>query len=408
LFYKFFPLFANFRGVGKLNIFITLCLAALAAMGFDEVLRRPGGLAGLSKGLTAGSAFFLLAALVFFLVPRLGGAGLFRQFLAYAPSMTENLALCALCLGLLAALAVLGLRHPAWRLGFLASAFLELFLFVKGNSPSFDLQALNAKLSPLREVYREDPGDYRVLADSTNYALGTGGLDVWGEDPVIPSRYADFVRLTQHCDARDFFWKFYFKDLSPVLGLLRLRYFFKDQGGSLALQRMGWKEAPRAFFVDRWKVLGKEEALQEASGPGFDPTREVLLESPPGLDEVDGKLADRLELKDLSSDRIEIQSQLSKPAVLVITDNYSRGWKVEPVSTDAQASYQVMPANGFQRAIPLAAGSHHFYLEYRPAAFVVGKWISFFSWSAFILLLLWNGIDHRKNRGTQRPGLKSA
>jgi uncharacterized membrane protein YfhO len=50
----------------------------------------------------------------------------------------------------------------------------------------------------------------------------------------------------------------------------------------------------------------------------------------------------------------------------------------------AENIYQVMPANGFQQAIPLQAGKHHILMEYRPEAFVIGAWISGISWLLFI------------------------
>ncbi len=37
---RHFPLFGNFRGVGKLNVLMTMCLLALAAMGMEEIFRK--------------------------------------------------------------------------------------------------------------------------------------------------------------------------------------------------------------------------------------------------------------------------------------------------------------------------------------------------------------------------------
>ena len=61
LFCYYFPLFGNFRGVGKLNIFITLCLVALAAMGLDEILRNPGKLKCLARGSLFGAMLAVVA-----------------------------------------------------------------------------------------------------------------------------------------------------------------------------------------------------------------------------------------------------------------------------------------------------------------------------------------------------------
>ncbi|HJT24534.1 MAG TPA: hypothetical protein VJ873_08140, partial [bacterium] len=55
-------------------------------------------------------------------------------------------------------------------------------------------------------------------------------------------------------------------------------------------------------------------------------------------------------------------------------------WKARPFEGSDQKDFQILPAYGFQRAVPLTPGHHHFLMEYRPVAFEVGKWISIFAW----------------------------
>ena len=83
-----------------------------------------------------------------------------------------------------------------------------------------------------------------------------------------------------------------------------------------------------------------------------------------------------VEWKDLSTDKIEIKARTTGPSLLLITDNYSSGWKAEGFPESVQSEYRVMPGDYFLRIIPLCTGVHHFILEYRPTAFQVGKWIS--------------------------------
>src|SRR5581483_5784361 len=190
LFYKYFPLFDHFRGVGKFNILITLFLGALAALGMDEALRRPSSLKSLGGFLIrAGSVFFAAGAL-FYEAPRLGGARLFRQYLSHADQMALSLFGCGCMLFFLALLAFGAGKRPWLRYGFLALAFTELFIFAKGNLPFFDYGPLASQAAAIQKIYDREPGDYRVLADNTNFTLGTKGMDIWGEDPIIPYRYA--------------------------------------------------------------------------------------------------------------------------------------------------------------------------------------------------------------------------
>ena len=385
LFVRYFPLFGNFRGVSKLFILATLFVVALAAMGLDEIFKRPETLKSLRRGTMAGAAAFGLASLLFYAVPRLGWGRLFKQFLSHADEMAWSLLAAGLLLAVIALTAFGALRRPALRWGFVGLAFLELFSFAWGNRPSFDLQALREKVSLIQKTYDRDPGDYRVWVDNANYTLGTAGFDIWGEDPLNLYRYARFASATQGYDlTNDALRLYFFQKITPALELLRLRYIFRDQADHLALERTGLKEVPRAYLVSRFEVLPDETILEKTVSHLFDPRHEVLLETDPGLASSGENPQGRVDVQDITTDKLEVRARLAKPAVLVISDNYSRGWKVEPVSTDVQRQYQVMPANGFQRAIPLAAGSHHFYLEYRPTAFEVGKWISIVS--CFVLL----------------------
>ena len=80
-----------------------------------------------------------------------------------------------------------------------------------------------------------------------------------------------------------------------------------------------------------------------------------------------------------------MEADLPHPAILLITDAYSNGWRAQPLEGSAQHAYQVLPANYTLQAVPLSAGHHHLQLEYLPAAYQKGKWISLVSLLAFAL-----------------------
>ncbi len=398
LFAKYFPLFGSFRGVSKLNILTTICLTALAAMGLDEVFKRPETLKGLRRGTTAGAAVFGLVALLFYAAPRLGWGRLFKQFLSHSDEMAWNLLAAGLLLGVIALTALMAIRKPTWRWGFLGLVFLELFSFAWENRPSFDLQALRQKIAPIQQTYDRDPGDYRVCVQGGNYTLGTSGLDIWGEDPILPLRYALFVARTEKHDY-DHIIDSVFSSVSPPLGLLRLRYVFLQEGDEFVPHRTGFKETPRVFLADRWEVQKWEDILDKITANGFDPMREVLLESDPGLGPPSGKIQGDIAVKDLSTEQIEITAQVPKPAVLVMTDNDSHGWRALPLENSDQKIFSILPAYGFFRAVPLQAGHQHFLMEYRPTAYVVGKWISIISWLVFLGFLLSQGSPYLRKKG---------
>jgi len=85
-----------------------------------------------------------------------------------------------------------------------------------------------------------------------------------------------------------------------------------------------------------------------------------------------------------SAGELTIEADLPHPAILLITDAYSSGWRVRPLETTAQKPYQVLPGDYTIRAVPLAAGHHHFQLEYLPQAYVRGKWLTLTSLLLFL------------------------
>lgn len=383
-----FPLFGSFRGIGKLNILLVLCLGLLAAGTFDRIVREPEWCGKLVRPLGWGSGSFFLLAALFGLAAHGSGAWLFRQFIGHADGMVLNLLGTGTLLGVLALLSRASPRFPSLKWAWFALVLGECLVFALLHRDRFDLEALRQRTAPIQETYRKDPGDYRVWMDLANYTLGApSGLDVWGEDPLMLSRYTRFAVRTQDYDLSDqLLTRPFYRRIDPCLGLLRWRYIFHEEEDGLKVRRTGLREAPRAFLVGAYREMDEDEAIGKAAGPGFDPVREVLLEGDPGVPTSQGSVHGEIDVKDLDSDRIEINAMTDRPAILVLTDNYSKGWKASPLSGTGQSAYRVMPANGFQRAIPLAAGSHHFLLEYRPALYVLGKWTSILSWSLFILL----------------------
>jgi uncharacterized membrane protein YfhO len=83
---------------------------------------------------------------------------------------------------------------------------------------------------------------------------------------------------------------------------------------------------------------------------------------------------------------MDIEADLPQPAILLVTDAYSSGWRARPLAGGNQAHYQVLPADYVLRAIPLGRGHHHLRLEYLPSAFVAGKWISILAGLVYLAL----------------------
>jgi hypothetical protein len=196
-----------------------------------------------------------------------------------------------------------------------------------------------------------------------------------GDDPAEPARYNAFIQAPKEAGTQPL-----------VRGLVRLRYVFWDEGDHYRKEKVSDRELPRAFLVGRYEVASPDSVLARVTAKDFNPLKLVYLESDPGLPQGDKKAAGTVDVRDLSTDAMEITVHCPQSALLVVTDNYSKGWEAKAFPDSDQKSFKVLPANGFQRGIPLQAGNHHFLLEYHPAGYEVGKWISISAWALFPVL----------------------
>jgi uncharacterized membrane protein YfhO len=99
-------------------------------------------------------------------------------------------------------------------------------------------------------------------------------------------------------------------------------------------------------------------------------------------------------------DEMEITATLSQPAVLLVTDAYSKGWRARALNGNPQA-YEILPANYALRAIPLAAGQHHFLLEYRPAGFAWGRILTCVALMGYVATWGWIALRRPKETMVQ-------
>src|SRR6185312_2814420 len=75
-------------------------------------------------------------------------------------------------------------------------------------------------------------------------------------------------------------------------------------------------------------------------------------------------------------DSLTIEADAASPALLLITDPYSRDWRAVALAGSAQARYDLLPADYILRAVPLAAGRHRLRIEYAPPSFRIGLILS--------------------------------
>jgi hypothetical protein len=207
---------------------------------------------------------------------------------------------------------------------------------------------------------------------------------------MVPSRYAQFVCYSQGiAENRLFSVSPVFTHINQIFGLLRLKYLLSDDGARLNVQPLPYPVMPRMALIYHWSVERDSSIeLKTITNKAFNPTRQVLLETEPRLSLEPQDKTPSLHWIDQSTDEVEVQAKTSHPCVLLVTDNYSSGWRAYSLPDSSQKDYSVLPGDYFLRAVPLKTGYHHFVLRYRPGIFDIGKWVSLLSCFLYVAILL--------------------
>jgi len=145
------------------------------------------------------------------------------------------------------------------------------------------------------------------------------------------------------------------------------------------------------LLVDRWRrVDHRNDILAALNAPSFDGSKTVILESDPEPAPVQGTdPPGSARLLSTTTDSLTVAADVARPALLLITDSYSRYFRAVALKGSSQRKYQVMPADYTIMAIPLAAGHHLFRLEYAPSGWLIGRWISLGSLLVYIAAITW-------------------
>jgi hypothetical protein len=243
-------------------------------------------------------------------------------------------------------------------------------------------------------------GGYRILNPlNPNSAMSWGNEDLWGLDPGVLMRYAEFMAFTQGLNPDNVNQDLGFSRPHRLYSMLRCRHVYIYMPNTNGVKEFAAKEralVPRLQLIDDYRVMsGRDDIFSAMSSPQFDPRKMVILEQSPQPKPKRGSADGTVRLLDSSTDHLTIEAELPYPKILVITDNYAKGWQALALQGSDQEEYDVLPANYILRAIPLSAGHHRLRVEYLPLAFTVGKWISIFSAVIYIGAIVWH---RRKSR----------
>jgi len=141
---------------------------------------------------------------------------------------------------------------------------------------------------------------------------------------------------------------------------------------------------PRAYVVSGVRTIPDDEAaIQALVDPAFDPAREVVLDS--GVPTpIAPEFTSATRILEHRSDRVTIEAEASRSAVLVLLGASDPGWRA---SLDG-VRVPVRRANAIFRAVDLPPGRHRVVFLYRPATIEAGALLSLVGAVALIGLAL--------------------
>lgn len=417
--YDWIPGFDHFRGTSKFMFQASLFLALIAASGMDRIIRgtwrhrmaitATAGLAltvlltGLAIRISAQAGpdsawsqwvqhtldhkgFFMLANLREFQDVRFPlRAGL---------DSSAGLFTAAGVLALIAALLIVARKRilAVYLIAALAAA--EVFLFARTHRPVFETS--DADLNAVEAFVREHRGEQRIhlTGDFSNRAMSLGYPDLWGMDPIAPRRYVQLMHvLHSERGSSGTIPILVIRQHHPLHRMLRARDLLEWRNGELRVQILDRTLGVAAVVHEVTVVANEHEVIPELLRDNFDPAVSAVLTDTPAWPFGTADPSDTVHWKIVSGDEKIIEARLRRPGLLLITENFSLGWRADPLPGSVQELYSVVPANYTLQAIPLKAGEHRIRLRYLPKSFVIGTWISIGSLAFFTLAA---GLEFRR------------
>jgi hypothetical protein len=125
---------------------------------------------------------------------------------------------------------------------------------------------------------------------------------------------------------------------------------------------------PKVYAVDGVRVASEPASFNALAQPDFDPRREVILAAHALPTAPTHGFAGSARVTRRSTNRLEVEADLSAPGYVVSVEAYRPGWK----ATVDGSPTEILRANVLFRAVRVPAGRHHLVFRYDPLSVPVG------------------------------------
>ncbi len=135
------------------------------------------------------------------------------------------------------------------------------------------------------------------------------------------------------------------------------------------------KAFPRAWLVDRFRVIDSPDAMLDAiRDPAFDPRHEAYLEadlSGEPMASLDSDIGSA-SVSARTENTVTLKVDAARDAILILSDAYYPGWSAKVDGEPAS----IFPVYSVMRGIRISEGTHTVSFEYDPPSFRIGLAIS--------------------------------
>ncbi len=391
-FYVFAPGFNLFRGQERSMQVFSLATAVLAGYGM-AILDRPMARKVKHRYSTffrlilwASAGALVLALLAFLMVstvapPEPGGVN----------DLLERSVLLLILLGLSTLVLFLRLGHRlrGWRLAALVLPILVFDLFTVNYGHQFRGGKARDRfaLTPLVEFLQGQPTPFRVQDDHLlpgNYGCVWGLEAIGGISPLRLRTYRALLDALPEERARTLLNVAYVISESAELPDGELVGQYGTPGKELYLHQI--KDlGPRAYLVYSAEVKPDgAEALRRLASPDFDPRESVILADEPAL-ALPGSGEGQARFVERQPTRLTLDVVSDSDGILVLSEIDYPGWQAKVDGREVP----ILRANTALRAVPIAAGTHHVEMVFRPWTVRAGLGLSVLTLGGVLVGLLW-------------------
>ena len=370
------PFFAAFRSPVKLNLFAVIFLLPILAYGLQYIL---------SKDTKINKVFvlvFLVCALVMVIF-----RGNIVNALVNISHKTNGFSILCFDLSVMT-LAVLALifsvlvclkKYAISKVIILILLVMEPAAIMRFCSRPFHFY------NDYRHKYTQeyDFNHQKRFFSNDYYNLSYTAENLSGSTPDTLANYLIFMKhLEKPFNAQNIF------------GLLRCNYIVDDT--TRDVERNNFNTLARLNVYYDYKVeTDKEKIYEMLSEEQFNIFDTVIMEKQPQY-EIKDKGEYVLNITECDENSIEFECETSKPAIILYTDNYSKGWIAYDIENPKE-KYEVVCADYIYKAISVNEGKHKIKIEYKPKSFIAGMYISIISWILFVFLCVFFICGKKKN-----------